>query len=48
MNQITVTLENDEIIAHVFIDEDGTPKAIVKDGFKVIVEGEELEKTPNI
>lgn len=43
MEEITVIRENDEVIAHIFV-ENGEIKAILENGFKVMVDGVELEK----
>lgn len=43
LEEITVTRENDEVIAHVFI-ENGEVQAIVENGFKVSVNGIGLER----
>ena len=43
MKEVTVTRENGEVVAHIFI-ENGETKAIVENGYKAIVDGIELEK----
>lgn len=43
MKEVTVTRDNDELIAHIFI-ENGSIQAIMENGYKVNVDGKELEK----
>lgn len=43
-NVIICRKDNDDLIAQIFVDEDGTIKAIKLDGVKVIVDGKLLEE----
>ena len=42
MKEITITRENDEVVAYIFV-EDGEIRAITENGLKVIVDGVELD-----
>lgn len=44
MKTVTVTTNNGEVIAHVFEDDCGSIQAIVENEFKVIVNGQNLNK----
>lgn len=42
MNEVTVTNEDNDVIAHIFI-ENGEIKGIIENGYKVNVDGEDLD-----
>ena len=43
MEEVTITRNNDEVVAHIFI-ENGNVTSITQNGFKVNVDGAELKK----